>query len=117
MDNLEEFLFDEFIDKYIEENKQFSKGQIVYYEYSYKYLNQTKIGITIGIITNVSVTKAVRKIGNQEYIEYPIVYTVSHPKGVTYNVYASKLGSVSAHILAERQKNMAKANNIEQHAK
>ena len=66
-------------------------------EYTYQYHNQTKIGVCAGIVTEVGVTKVERTIGNK-YIDYPIVYTVTHAKGVSYNVSECKLGSVPRSI-------------------
>ena len=112
MDNYDSFIFDGLLDRYIEEQAKFEKGQVVYMEYTYQYHNQTKLGICIGIITGVGVTKVERSIGNNKYIDYPIVYTVTHAKGVSYNVSECKLGSVAEHILKERLKRVG--NNNEQ---
>lgn len=110
MDNFDEIIFNGLLDRYIEEQAKFEKGQVVYMEYTYQYHNQTKLGVCIGIITNVSVTKVERTVGNNKYINYPIVYTVTHAKGVSYNVSECKLGSVSEHILKERLKRDGKNN-------
>ena len=56
--------------------------------------------------------KVERTVGNNKYIDYPIVYTVTHAKGVSYNVSECKLGSVAEHILKERLKRAG--NNNEQ---
>lgn len=104
MDNFDSVIFNGLLDRYIEEQAKFEKGQVVYMEYSYKYHNQTKLGVCVGIVTEVSVTKVERTIGNNKYIDYPIVYTVTHAKGVDYGVSECKLGSVSEHILKERLK-------------
>lgn len=112
MDNYDSFIFDGLLDRYIEEQAKFKKGQVVYMEYTYQYHNQTKLGICVGIVTGVGVTKAERTIGNNKYIDYPIVYTVTHAKGVSYNVSECKLGSVAEHILKERLKRAG--NNNEQ---
>lgn len=110
MDNFDSLIFDGLLDRYIEEQAKFEKGQVVYMEYTYQYHNQTKLGICVGIITNVSVTKVERIVGNNKYIDYPIVYTVTHAKGVSYNVSECKLGSVAEHILKERLKRNGKNN-------
>lgn len=110
MDNYDSFIFDGLLDRYIEEQAKFKKGQVVYMEYTYQYHNQTKLGVCIGIVIGVVVTKAERTIGNNKYIDYPIVYIVAHAKGVSYNVSECKLGSVSEHILKERLKRDGKNN-------
>ena len=110
MDNFDSLIFDGLLDRYIEEQAKFEKGQVVYMEYTYQYHNQTKLGICVGIVTEVGVTKAERIIGNNKYIDYPIVYTVTHAKGINYNVSECKLGSVSEHILKERLKRDGKNN-------
>ena len=112
MDNFDSLIFDGLLDRYIEEQAKFEKGQVVYMEYTYQYHNQTKLGICVGVVTGVGVTKAERTIGNNKYIDYPIVYTVTHAKGVSYNVSECKLGSVAEHILKERLKRAS--NNNEQ---
>ena len=112
MDNFDSLIFDGLLDRYIEEQAKFKKGQVVYMEYTYQYHNQTKLGVCVGIVTGVGVTKAKRTIGNNKYIDYPIVYTVTHAKGVSYNVSECKLGSVAEHILKERLKRAG--NNNEQ---
>lgn len=112
MDNFDSLIFDGLLDRYIEEQAKFEKGQVVYMEYTYQYHNQTKLGVCVGIVTGVGVTKAERIIGNNKYIDYPIVYTVTHAKGVSYNVSECKLGSVAEHILKERLKRAG--NNNEQ---
>ena len=33
------------LDRYIEEQAKFKKGQVVYMEYTYQYHNQTKLGV------------------------------------------------------------------------
>jgi len=110
MDNFDSLIFDGLLDRYIEEQAKFEKGQVVYMEYTYRYHNQTKLGVCVGIVTGVEVTKAERTIGNNKYIDYPIVYTVTHAKGISYNVSECKLGSVSEHILKERLKRDGKNN-------
>mgnify|MGYP006386072725 CR=1 FL=1 len=110
MDNFDSLIFDGLLDRYIEEQAKFEKGQVVYMEYTYQYHNQTKLGVCVGIVTGVGVTKAERTIGNNKYIDYPIVYTVTHAKGVSYNVSECKLGSVAEHILKERLKRDGKNN-------
>lgn len=113
MDNFDEIIFNGLLDRYIEEQAKFKKGQVVYMEYTYQYHNQTKLGICVGIVTGVGVTKTERTIDNSKhikYINYPIVYTVTHAKGVSYNVSECKLGSVSEHILKERLKRDGKNN-------
>lgn len=110
MDNFDSLIFDGLLDRYIEEQAKFKKGQVVYMEYIYQYHNQTKLGVCVGIITEVGVTKAERMIGNNKYIDYPIVYTVTHAKGVSRCVSECKLGSVSEHILKERLKRDGKNN-------
>jgi hypothetical protein len=112
MDNFDEIIFNGLLDRYIEEQAKFEKGQVVYMEYTYQYHNQTKLGVCVGIVTGIGVTKVERTIGNNKYIDYPIVYTVTHAKGVSYNVSECKLGSVSEHILKERLKRAS--NNNEQ---
>lgn len=77
MDNYDSFIFDGLLDRYIEEQAKFKKGQVVYMEYTCQYHNQTKLGVYVGIVTGVGVTKAERTIGNNKYIDYPIVYTVT----------------------------------------
>lgn len=110
MDNFDSLIFDGLLDRYIEEQAKFEKGQVVYMEYTYQCHNQTKLGVCVGIVTGVGVTKAERIIGNNKYIDYPIVYTVTHAKGVSYNVSECKLGSVAEHILKERLKRYGKNN-------
>lgn len=112
MDNYDSFIFDGLLDRYIEEQAKFEKGQVVYMEYTYQYHNQTKLGVCVGIVTGIGVTKVERTVGNNKYIDYPIVYTVTHAKGVSYNVSECKLGSVAEHILKERLKRVG--NNNEQ---
>lgn len=112
MDNFDSLIFDGLLDRYIEEQAKFEKGQVVYMEYTYQYHNQTKLGICVGIVTDIGVTKVERNIGKSKYIDYPIVYTVTHAKGVSYNVGECKLGSVAEHILKERLK--CSGNNNEQ---
>lgn len=111
MDNFDSLIFDGLLDRYIEEQAKFEKGQVVYMEYTYQYRNQTKLGVCVGIVTGIGVTKVEHKIGNK-YIDYPIVYTVTHAKGISYNVSEYKLGSVAEHILKERLKRAG--NNNEQ---
>lgn len=110
MDNYDSFIFDGLLDRYIEEQAKFKKGQVVYMEYTYQYHNQTKLGICVGIVTEVGITKIERTVGNNKYINYPIVYTVTHAKGVSRCVSECKLGSVSEHILKERLKRDGKNN-------
>lgn len=110
MDNYDSFIFDGLLDRYIEEQAKFEKGQVVYMEYTYQYHNQTKLGVCVGIVTGIGVTKVKRTVGNNKYIDYPIVYTVTHAKGVSYNVSEYKLGSVAEHILKERLKRNGKNN-------
>ena len=110
MDNYDSFIFDGLLDRYIEEQAKFKKGQVVYMEYTYQYHNQTKLGICVGIVTEVGITKIKRTVGNNKYINYPIVYTVTHAKGVSRCVSECKLGSVSEHILKERLKRDGKNN-------
>lgn len=110
MDNIEDLYVDGLLDRYIEENAKFHKNQVVYMEYTYKYHNQTRIGICVGIVNYVGCTKVQRTVGNQTYIDYPIVYTIVHAKGVSYNVSECKLGSVSEHILKERLRRASKDN-------
>jgi len=110
MDNYDSFIFDGLLDRYIEEQAKFKKGQVVYMEYTYQYHNQTKLGICVGIVTEVGITKVERTVGNNKYINYPIVYTVTHAKGVSRCVSECKLGSVSEHILKERLKRDGKNN-------
>lgn len=112
MDNFNSLIFDGLLDRYIEEQAKFEKGQVVYMEYTYQYHNQTKLGVCVGIVTGIGVTKVERTISNNKYIDYPIVYTVTHAKGVSYNVSECKLGSVAEHILKERLKRAG--NNNEQ---
>lgn len=112
MDNFDFLIFDGLLDRYIEEQAKFEKGQVVYMEYTYQYHNQTKLGVCVGIVTGIGVTKVERTIGNNKYIDYPIVYTVVHAKGISYNVSECKLGSVAEHILKERLKRAG--NNNEQ---
>lgn len=112
MDNFDSLIFDGLLDRYIEEQAKFEKGQVVYMEYTYQYHNQTKLGVCVGIVTGIGVTKVERIIGNNKYIDYPIVYTVTHAKGISYNVSECKLGSVAEHILKERLKRAG--NNNEQ---
>lgn len=111
MDNFDSLIFDGLLDRYIEEQAKFEKGQVVYMEYTYQYHNQTKLGVCVGIVTGIGVTKVERIIGNNKYIDYPIVYTVTHAKGVSYNVSECKLGSVAEHILKERLKRTGNNNN------
>lgn len=110
MDNFDSFIFDGLLDRYIEEQAKFEKGQVVYMEYTYQYHNQTKLGVCVGIVTEVGITKVERTIGNNKYIDYPIVYTVVHAKGVSRCVSECKLGSVAEHILKERLKRNGKNN-------
>lgn len=110
MDNYDSFIFDGLLDRYIEEQAKFKKGQVVYMEYTYQYHNQTKLGVCVGIITEVGITKIERTVGNNKYINYPIVYAVTHAKGVSRCVSECKLGSVSEHILKERLKRDGKNN-------
>lgn len=110
MDNYDSFIFDGLLDRYIEEQAKFKKGQVVYMEYTYQYHNQTKLGICVGIVTEVGITKIERTVGNNKYINYPIVYAVTHAKGVSRCVSECKLGSVSEHILKERLKHDGKNN-------
>jgi hypothetical protein len=110
MDNYDSFIFDGLLDRYIEEQAKFKKGQVVYMEYTYQYHNQTKLGVCVGIVTEVGITKVERTVGNNKYINYPIVYTVTHAKGVSRCVSECKLGSVSEHILKERLKRDGKNN-------
>jgi len=110
MDNYDSFIFDGLLDRYIEEQAKFKKGQVVYMEYTYQYHNQTKLGVCVGIVTEVGITKIERTVGNNKYINYPIVYTVTHAKGVSRCVSECKLGSVSEHILKERLKRDGKNN-------
>lgn len=118
MDNFDSLIFDGLLDRYIEEQAKFEKGQVVYMEYTYQYHNQTKLGVCVGIVTEVGITKVERIVGNNKYINYPIVYTVTHAKGVSYNVSECKLGSVAEHILKERlkrgDKNISQSNDSEQ---
>lgn len=102
MDTIEDLMYDELIDRYIKENAKFHEGQVVYFEYTEKIENQTKISLVVGIVTYVSCTKTTRVIGNKTYIEYPITYTVIHAKGISDNVFECKLGSVTEHILKSR---------------
>ena len=110
MDNFDSFIFDGLLDRYIEEQAKFEKGQVVYMEYTYQYHNQTKLGVCVGIVTEVGITKVERTVGNNKYIDYPIVYTVAHTKGVSRCVSECKLGSVAEHILKERLKRDGKNN-------
>lgn len=113
MDNFDSFIFDGLLDRYIEEQAKFKKGQVVYMEYTYQYNNQTKLGVCVGIVTEVGITKVERTVGNNKhikYIDYPIVYTVTHAKGVSRCVSEYKLGSVAEHILKERLKRDGKNN-------
>lgn len=110
MDNYDSFIFDGLLDRYIEEQAKFKKGQVVYMEYTYQYHNQTKLGVCVGIVTEVGITKIERTVGNNKYINYPIVYAVTHAKGVSRCVNECKLGSVSEHILKERLKRDGKNN-------
>lgn len=114
MDNYDSFIFDGLLDRYIEEQAKFKKGQVVYMEYTYQYHNQTKLGVRVGIVTEVGITKVERTVGNNKYIDYPIVYAVTHAKGISRCVSECKLGSVSEHILKERLKR--DGNNNEQNA-
>lgn len=109
MDNFDSLIFDGLLDRYIEEQAKFEKGQVVYMEYTYQYHNQTKLGVCVGIVTGIGVTKVEHKIGHK-YIDYPIVYTITHAKGVSYNVSECKLGSVAEYILKERLKRNGKNN-------
>ena len=86
MDNYDSFIFDGLLDRYIEEQAKFKKGQVVYMEYNYQYHNQTKLGVCVGIVTEVGITKIERTVGNNKY------------------------GSVSEHILKERLKRDGKNN-------
>lgn len=110
MDNYDSFIFDGLLDRYIEEQAKFKKGQVVYMEYTYQHHNQTKLGVCVGIVTEVGITKIERTVGNNKYINYPIVYAVTHAKGVSRCVSECKLGSVSEHILKERLKRDGKNN-------
>lgn len=110
MDNINELIVDGLLDRYINENAKFHEGQVVYMEYTYKYHNQTRLDICVGIVTYVGCTKVERTVGNQTYIDFPIVYTVIHAKGASYNVSECKLGSVTEHILKERIKRFGKDN-------
>ncbi|UVY46282.1 MAG: hypothetical protein [Bacteriophage sp.] len=110
MDNFDSFIFDGLLDRYIEEQAKFEKGQVVYMEYTYQYHNQTKLGVCVGIVTEVGITKVERTVGNNKYIDYPIVYTVAHAKGVSRCVSECKLGSIAEHILKERLKRDGKNN-------
>lgn len=110
MDNFDSLIFDDLLDRYIEEQAKFKKGQVVYIEYTYQYHNQTKLGVCVGIVTDVGVTKAERTIGNNKYIDYPIVYTVTYAKDASYNVSKCKLGFVAEHILKERLKRLGNNN-------
>lgn len=110
MNNFDSLIFDELLDEYIEEQAKFERGQVVYMEYTYQYHNQTKSVVCSGIVTNIGVTKVERMIDNNKYIDYPIVYTVTHAKGVSYNVSECKLSSVDEHILKERLKRDGKNN-------
>ncbi|UWD54348.1 MAG: hypothetical protein [Bacteriophage sp.] len=110
MDNYDSFIFDGLLDRYIEEQAKFKKGQVVYMEYTYQYHNQTKLGVCVGIVTEIGITKVERTVGNNKYIDYPIVYTVAHAKGVSRCVSECKLGSVAEHILKERLKRDGKNN-------
>lgn len=110
MDNYDSFIFDGLLDRYIEEQAKFKKGQVVYMEYTYQYRNQTKLDVCVGIVTEVGITKIERTVGNNKYINYPIVYAVTHAKGVSRCVSEYKLGSVSEHILKERLKRGGKNN-------
>lgn len=112
MDNFDSLIFDGLLDRYIEEQAKFKKGQVVYMEYTYQYHNQTKIDVCVGIVTGIGITKIERTAGKNKYINYPIVYAVTHAKGISYNVRECKLGSVSEHILKERLK--CAGNNNEQ---
>lgn len=62
------------------------------------------------IINFKYIIKIERTVGNNKYINYPIVYTVTHAKGVSRCVSECKLGSVSEHILKERLKRDGKNN-------
>lgn len=110
MDNFDSLIFDGLLDRYIEEQAKFEKGQVVYMEYTYQYHNQTKLGVCVGIVTEVGITKIERTVGNNKYINYPIVYTVTHAKGISRCVSECKLSSVSEHILKERLKRDGKNN-------
>ena len=70
MDNFDSFIFDGLLDRYIEEQAKFEKGQVVYMEYTYQYHNQTKLGVCVGIVTEVGITKVERTVGNNKYIDY-----------------------------------------------
>lgn len=110
MDNFDSLIFDGLLDRYIEEQAKFEKGQVVYMEYTYQYHNQTKLGVCVGIVTEVGITKVECTVGNNKYIDYPIVYAVTHAKGVSRCVSECKLGSVAEHILKERLKRNGKNN-------
>lgn len=110
MDDVRELILDGLLDRYIEENAKFHVNQVVYMEYNYKYHNQTRLGVCVGIVNYVGCTKVQRTVGNQTYVDYPITYTVVHAKGVTYNVSECKLGSVTEHILKERIRRSSKDN-------
>ena len=43
MDNFDSLIFDGLLDRYIEEQAKFEKGQVVYMEYTYQYHNQTSV--------------------------------------------------------------------------
>lgn len=110
MDDIKELILDGLLDRYIKENAKFHVDQVVYMEYTYKYHNQTRLGVCVGIVTYVGCTKVQRTVGNRTYVDYPITYTVIHAKGVTYNVSECKLGSVTEHILKERIRRSSKDN-------
>lgn len=110
MDNYDSFIFDGLLDRYIEEQAKFKKGQVVYMEYTYQYHNQTKLDICVGIVTEVGINKVEYTVGNNKYINYPIVYAVTHARGVSRCVSEYKLSSASEHILKERLKRDGKNN-------
>ena len=112
MDNFDSLIFDGLLDRYIEEQAKFKKGQVVCARRVMTYHNQTKLGVCVGIVTEVGITKVERTVSNNKCINYPIVYTVTHAKGVSRCVSECRLGSVSEHILKERLKRAS--NNNEQ---
>ena len=57
MYNYDSPIFDGILDRYIEEQAKFDKGQVVYMEYTYQYHNQTKLGVCVGIVTGVGLLK------------------------------------------------------------
>lgn len=73
MDNFDSLIFDGLLDRYIEEQAKFEKGQVVYMEYTYQYHNQTKLGVCVGIVTGIGVTKVERTIGNNTPKEYDFI--------------------------------------------